>query len=89
MAVSCVTEAGSSHRQASNFLVRDKKVTKEARLPTAIRQNSLRAYSAPFKQAAGNMKDFHTGARRLRAHGEGSGTAFFYRLLSAISSLSR
>jgi len=43
-------EAGLSHRRASNFLVRDKKVTKEARLPTAIRRNSLRSFVAPFKQ---------------------------------------
>ena len=45
-----LAEAGSSHRRASNFLVRDKKVTKEARLPTAVRRNSLHAYSASFKQ---------------------------------------
>jgi hypothetical protein len=33
-----------------------------------VRQNSLRACSAPFKHAAGDMKDFHVvGARRLRA----------------------
>ena len=50
VAVFLLTEAGLSHRRASNFLVRDKKVTKEARLPTAIRQNSLRACSAAFKQ---------------------------------------
>jgi hypothetical protein len=50
VAVALLTEAGLSHRRASNFLVRDKKVTKEARLPTAIRQNSLRACSAAFKQ---------------------------------------
>ena len=47
-----LAEAGLSHRRASNFLVRDKKVTKEARLPTAIRQNSLRACSASLKQVA-------------------------------------
>ena len=48
--VCLVAEAGSSHRRASNFLVRDKKVTKEARLPTAVRRNSLCAYSASLKQ---------------------------------------
>ena len=35
LVVGLLSEAGSSHRRASNFLVRDKKVTKEARLPTA------------------------------------------------------
>ncbi|MEG1102686.1 MAG: hypothetical protein RSE06_12690, partial [Comamonas sp.] len=50
VAFALLTEVGLSHRRASNFLVRDKKVTKEARLPTAIRQNSLRACSAAFKQ---------------------------------------
>ena len=49
-AVCLLAEAGLSHRRASNFLVRDKKVTKEARLPTAIRRNSLRSCVAPFKQ---------------------------------------
>ena len=54
VAVFLLTEAGLSHRRASNFLVRDKKVTKEARLPTAsggthcalaaLRSNSRRKY---------------------------------------------
>jgi hypothetical protein len=62
-----LTEAGSSHRRASNFLVRDKKVTKEARLPTAsggthcalaaLRSNSRRKYEEHPRY----------GARRLRA----------------------
>jgi len=50
LALALLFEAGSSHRRASNFLVRDKKVTKEARLPTAVRRNSLRACSASLKQ---------------------------------------
>jgi hypothetical protein len=65
--VCLVAEAGSSHRRASNFLVRDKKVTKEARLPTAsggthcalaaLRSNSRRKYEEHPRY----------GARRLRA----------------------
>jgi len=50
VAVALVSEAGCSPRRASNFFVRDKKVTKKARLPTAIRRNSLRSYVATFKQ---------------------------------------
>jgi len=50
LALALLSEAGLSHRRASNFLVRDKKVTKEARLPTAIRRNSLRSCVATFKQ---------------------------------------
>jgi len=42
-AVDLLAEAGISPRRASNFLVRDKKVTKEARLPTA----SGRTHCAP------------------------------------------
>jgi hypothetical protein len=45
-----MTEAGNSSRRPSHFLVRDKKVTKEARLPTAVRQNSLRAAGAALTQ---------------------------------------
>jgi hypothetical protein len=48
--VAFLAEAGLSHRRASNFLVRDKKVTKETRLPTAVRRNSLRSCVASFKQ---------------------------------------
>ena len=54
LVVSLLAEAGLSHRRASNFLVRDKKVTKEARLPTAsggtryalaaLRSNNRRKY---------------------------------------------
>jgi hypothetical protein len=44
------TEAGISSRRPSDFLVRDKKVTKEARLPTAVRRNSLRAAGAALTQ---------------------------------------
>ncbi|WP_286998773.1 MULTISPECIES: hypothetical protein [Comamonas] len=68
-AVCFFAEAGLSHRQASNFLVRDKKVTKEARLPTAsggthcalaaLRSNSRRKYEGLPQ----------SGARRLRARG--------------------
>jgi len=50
LVVCLLPEAGLSHRRASNFLVRDKKVTKEARLPTAVRRNSLRSCVASFKQ---------------------------------------
>jgi len=44
------SETGISPRRPSDFLVRDKKVTKEARLPTAVRRNSLRAYGATLIQ---------------------------------------
>jgi len=57
-AVCLLAEAGSSHRRASNFLVRDKKATKEARLPTAsggtryalaaLRSNSRRKFDFLF-----------------------------------------
>ena len=42
--------AGSSPRRASDFLVCDKKITKEARLSTAVRRNSLRACGATLTQ---------------------------------------
>jgi len=45
-----VAAIGSSPRRPSDFLVRDKKVTKEARLPTAVLRNSLRACSAALTQ---------------------------------------
>lgn len=52
-----------SPRRASDFFVRDKKVTKKARLPTAIRRNSLRACSSA-QTAAGSMKGFHESKDR-------------------------
>ena len=51
-----------SPRQASNFLVRDKKVTKEARLRRCPAE--LAARLQRFAQtAAGNMKDFNEVGR--------------------------
>ena len=43
------TEAGLSHRRASSFLCATKR-NQKARLPTAVRRNSLRACGAALKQ---------------------------------------
>ena len=50
LAVRFLAEAGCSPRRASDFVVRDNKVTKKARLPTAVRRNSLRSCVATLRQ---------------------------------------
>lgn len=52
---------------------RDKKVTKEAPLPRAIRQNSLHSFVVPLKQAVGSQS-FYVGARQSCGWRAGAGT---------------
>jgi len=67
-AVCLFVEAGSSHRRASDFLVRDKKVTtKEARLPTASGGTRCALTALRSNSRRKNEGLPEVGARRLRA----------------------